>query len=142
MEKKRKLSAYNLRRSRKIRILLEVGSFFTLLNLERFTGLSIDGFVFNLEKLSATYGNGSGTIDDNLLLLLQSNIQKVKQQQLHMLACAIPSEMITSPLSKEIISIAKSGCNSIIVNGGKKTVSNDIMVEFSSAYQSAILTKD
>ena len=142
MEKKRKLSAYNLRRSRKIRILLEVGSFFTLLNLERFTGLSIDGFVFNLEKLSATYGNGSGTIDDNLLLLLQSNIQKVKQQQLHILACAVPSEMISSPLSKEIISIAKSGCNSIIVNGGKKTVSNDTMIEFSSAYQSAILTKD
>ncbi|WKZ30183.1 MAG: PEP/pyruvate-binding domain-containing protein [Candidatus Dojkabacteria bacterium] len=142
MEKKRKLSAYNLRRSRKIRIILEVGSFFTLLNLERFIGLNIDGFVFNLEKLSATYGNGATTIDDNLLLLLQSNIQKVKQQQLHILACAIPSEFITTPLSKEIISIAKSGCNSIIVNSGKKSVSNDTIVEFSSAYQSAILTKE
>lgn len=141
MEKKRKLSAQNIRRSKKVKIIVEVSTFFSLLNLERFVGLNIDGFVFNLEKLNATYGLGHQKYDENLLNLLHTNIQKVKNQQLDLLACSVSSDLIQVPLGKEITAIANAGCNSIFVTKGDKTISSDLMREFSSAFQSTLLVK-
>lgn len=141
MEKKRILSAHNIRRSRKVKILLEVGTFFSLLNLERLFNLSIDGFIFNIEKLNANYGSATGRIDENLLQLIETNLQKIKNSPVDVIGMIIPSEQVKSPLSKELSALLQAGCNAVFVPGGRNSLTPSAIIEFSSAAQSVILTK-
>jgi phosphoenolpyruvate synthase/pyruvate phosphate dikinase len=139
MEKKRILSSQNIRRSKKVKILLEIGTFFSLLNLERLTSLSIDGFVFNLEKLQQNYGK-SDIIDESLLNLLESNLQKVKLLQLEILGVMTNSEKLSIPLPKELTILAKAGCNAIYSPKGQKSLAFSEVQEFSNNFQNVTLS--
>lgn len=141
MEKKRKLSAYNVRRSRKVKIIVEVGSFFTLLNLDKYIAANIDGFVLNIEKLSANYGSSGKSFDANLFNLIDTHIQKIKRMDLEIIGATLSSNSVQLPIQEDLVALAKAGCNALTITKGDTQLSESTIRDFSSAYQNAVFSK-
>lgn len=111
---KRTLAANGIRRTKRVKLLISIGSIYGLLNSKNLADVSVDGFVYNASALAASYQPGNTTLDSQLISLIADNMNSIKPAKLNIIALQIAKEYFTIPLRKELLPLIKSGVSALI----------------------------
>lgn len=111
---KRTLAAHNIRRSKRLPFVVDVGTMYGLLNSKSLVELGVDGLLFNLPKLAAGYRPGSTEPDTELFKLVNDSLIALKKQKLSFIGIALAKDYFTLPLRKELQLLIKNGVNALV----------------------------
>jgi phosphohistidine swiveling domain-containing protein len=114
LKTKRALAAQGIRRTKRVKILISIGSVYGLLNSANLADVAVDGFVYDAKALAASYMPGGTDIDSKLWNLLTENMEHIKKAKLSFLGLSLPGEYFTIPLRTELHQMLKKGINALI----------------------------
>jgi hypothetical protein len=114
LKTKRTLAAQGIRRTKRVKMLISIGSIYGLLNSKNLADMAVDGFIYDAKALASSYMPGTEAIDDQLWKLIADNIEALHDSKLSFLALSLPKEYFTIPLRKEIYPLLRKGINALV----------------------------
>ncbi len=114
LDAKRSLAAQGIRRSKRVRFIVSLGSMYGILNSKSLVDLGIDGIVLDVATLSTVYRPGTKEIDAELWKLLSDTLEGLKKQKLNFIGVSLPKEFFTIPLRKELNPLLKKGVTAVV----------------------------
>lgn len=114
LKTKRTLASNSIRRNKRIKFIISIGSIYGLLNSKNLAEIAVDGFLYDLSSLAKSYLPGSTSIDEKLWELVAGNMELVQASKLSYLGMILPKEYFTIPLRKEVLPLIKKGITSLV----------------------------
>lgn len=114
LQAKRSLAAQGIRRSKRTRFVVSIGTMYGLLNTKNLADLGVDGVLFDIPALTTAYRPGAKSVDPELWKLVTETLVALKKQKYSYMGMILPKDYFTIPLRKELYPPLKQGVTSIV----------------------------